>query len=82
MFWFNEQLRDDIDPEEYWKRSNIGQCYMDFLLDFAQRLEEQELPNYFNNKENILIGKDPRVLNRLANKMRERRNQLRKIVAV
>ena len=60
----------------YWSYQNIGVCYMDMLEDLAQKCSESFLPNYFNERENILANKKKEVLGELEEFALERRSQL------
>lgn len=52
---------------DYWKQSNFANCLLDMLKDTAAKLKNGRLNNYFDEKINILAGKDRGVLNDLAN---------------
>ena len=62
--------------EDYWANRNIGQCYMDMLESLEEKCRARQLPNYFNDEENILANKQTSVLNKLANFCKERRLEL------
>ena len=52
---------------EYWEKKNFGDRVVDMLEDCENILTRGMLPNYFKPTENILEGKDRRVLHDLAN---------------
>lgn len=62
--------------EGYWNYQNIGVCYTDMLQDLADRCTSRNLPNYFNQQENILLNKDRDALDELAEFALARRSNL------
>ena len=65
-----------VECGDFWKIENVGECYIAVLRDLANHLEGGLLLNYFNHEENILQSKRKDILNHLAERMRERANQL------
>ena len=63
MFWMNEK---DTKGPDYWKQSNFANCLLDMLLDTVQLLKGGKISNYFDEKINILAGKERKILNELA----------------
>lgn len=63
LFWMNEKQTKGPD---YWKQNNFANCLLDMLTDTVKVLNGGRLNNYFDEKINILAGKDRRVLNKLA----------------
>ena len=62
--------------EGYWNSQNIGVCYTDMLQDLAERCTSRNLPNYFNQRENIMANKDRDALDELAEFALARRTNL------
>ena len=56
----------DTKGPEYWKQSNFANCLLDMLIDTEKVLKGGKIVNYFDEKINILAGKDRAVLNNLA----------------
>lgn len=63
----------------YWRKENIGQCYLDMLEDLANCLELRYIRNYFNEKENILDGKNSYVLDALKREVLARHKKLQHV---
>lgn len=62
-FWMNEK---DTKGPDYWKQSNFANCLLDMLLDTVRLLKGGKISNYFDEKINILAGKERKILNELA----------------
>lgn len=63
LFWMNEK---ETKGPDYWKQSNFANCLLDMLTGTVRVLKGGKLCNYFDEKINILAGKDRKVLNELA----------------
>ena len=62
--------------KSYWTQKNMDHCYMDALQDLERKSRKGKIPNYFNQNENILEGKDKKVLLELANFAKTRLDEL------
>ena len=49
------------------------------LEDLESRMREGNIPNYFDEETNLLEGKDPDMLNRFADRLRERREEVKRL---
>ena len=75
LLWHNDQHPDD----EYWSSENLPTCYNGMLKDLESRMRQGNIPNYFDEKTNLLEGKDPDMLNRFADRLRERREEVERL---
>lgn len=76
---FKQQLLNMIEahPEPgYWDNENFGVRVVDMLRDCENKLREGRLPNHFVSHQNVLEGKDRRMLNTLADFFKEKRTTL------
>ena len=63
LFWMNEKEQKAPD---YWKQSNFANCLLDMLIDTERILKGGKLVNYFDERINILAGKERAFLNSVA----------------
>lgn len=61
---------------DYWHENNFGERLPDMMKDLEQVLRSGKLSNHFNPSENVLAGKNPKVLNSLANYIKMKREEL------
>ncbi|XP_053401545.1 uncharacterized protein LOC128557671 [Mercenaria mercenaria] len=74
VLWSCEMHADDAN--DYWNYENRDICLMNTMMELENSLRRREIPEYFNESLNVLRGKDPSVLDELANYLN---NELREI---
>ncbi|XP_066933495.1 cyclic GMP-AMP synthase-like [Clytia hemisphaerica] len=75
LLWFNDQHPDN----EYWSTGNLARCFKAMLEDLESRIRERKIPNYFDDKTNLLAGKDSAMLKRFADRLHDRRAEVERL---